>query len=406
MNKNRVVITGMGVITSIGEGVNEFWNAVINGHCGITEVQSFDTSKHRNHFGAEIKNFNPQKYMSTNKLSRIGRASQLAIAATSMALKDSGISVDQIDRQKIGVSLGTTMGEIQVEEEISTVWVEEGIEKVPQKKFLQYPSGNIPANVSAEFGFNGPNIIIPTACAAGNYAIGYGFEMIKGGKADFMVCGGVDPFSRVAFTGFNRLLSMAPDVCRPFDLNRKGMIVGEGVGILVMEALDSAMKRNAHIYAEILGYGLGCDGHHMTAPHPEGYGGKRAIESALKCAGISVDEIQYISAHGTGTKENDRIETKIIKSVFGHTAKSVPMSSIKSMIGHTMGAASAIEAVLCAMIVKNDVIPPTIHYNNPDPECDLDYVPNVSREHKVNIALSNAYAFGGNDAALLVGKFS
>ncbi len=395
----------MGVISPIGEGISNFWEAVLSGKSGIREVQAFDTARFRTHNGAEVINFDVKNYLNCPSVEKMGRASQFAIAATKSAIEDANIDPEMIRKSNIGVSLGTTMGEIQEEEKVSKIWVESGVDKVPANHFLQYPCGNIPRNVAAVFGLHGPNLMVPTACASGNYAIGYAFDMLKEGKADFMIAGGVDPFSRVAFTGFNRLLSVAPETCQPFDGERKGMIVGEGAGILVMETLESAKKRGASIYAEVLGYGLGCDAHHMTTPHPEGYGGARAIKAALDCAGVTIEDIDYISAHGTGTKENDRIETKIIKKVFKERAKEVPMSSIKSMIGHTMGAASAIEAVLCALVVKNNKIPPTINFKIPDPECDLDYVPNVYRECKVDVALSNAYAFGGNDAALLIGKY-
>ncbi|HEX9062132.1 MAG TPA: beta-ketoacyl-[acyl-carrier-protein] synthase family protein [Clostridia bacterium] len=406
MSGNRVVITGIGVISPIGVGGKAFWESAVKGVCGIGEIKAFDTSKFKNHYGAEVKDFEPENYICSDKMHKMGRASQFAIAASKMAIEDSGLDLKSVNSKRIGVSLGTTMGEIQIEEKISETWVKHGLQEVDSSEFIKYPSGCIPRNVAAEFNFNGPAMMIPTACAAGNYAIGYAFDLLRQGKVDAMVAGGVDPFSRMAFTGFHRLRSIAPSICQPFDLNRKGIIVGEGAGILLMETLDNALKRGANIYAEVLGYGLGCDAHHMTAPHPEGLGGIRAIQAALKCARISSDDIQYVSAHGTGTKENDRIETKIIKSVFKDRAKQVPMSSLKSMIGHTMGAASAIEAVLCTYIVNNDIITPTINYQEPDPECDLDYVPNAAREHKVNIALSNAYAFGGNDAALLIGKFN
>jgi 3-oxoacyl-[acyl-carrier-protein] synthase II len=248
-------------------------------------------------------------------------------------------------------------------------------------------------------------IMIPTACAAGNYAIGYGYDLIQLGKADMVISGGADPFSGIAFTGFNRLLATTPDVCRPFDLNRAGMAVSEGSGMLILERLDHALARGAQIYAEILGYGLGCDAFKMTIPDPEGSGGIMALSRAIKNTGIAVEDIDYISAHGTGTGENDKIETAIVKAVLKDNAYKIPMSSIKSMLGHTMGAASAIEAAACAMMIRNNVMLPTINYKDPDPECDLDCVPNTSREAEVNTVISNAYAFAGNCSALVLRKF-
>lgn len=404
--RRRVVVTGTGVVSPVGEGTEEFWNSIISGKSGVDKVKSFDVSKFKTKYAAEIKNFSPEKYMKKSNIHKIGRCSQFAIAASKMALEQARIGESCIKSNQIGISLGTTMGEIQVEEEVSKRWVKEGLKFVPKSLFDKYPSVRIPQNLAAEFGFVGPNIIIPTACAAGNYAIGYAFDLIRYQKIDMALAGGVDPLSRVAFTGFNRLLSSAPFVCQPFDKNRKGIIVGEGAGILFLESLESAIKRGVDIIAEVLGYGLGCDAYHMTAPSPDGKGGIKAINDALKFSGVTKERIDYISAHGTGTRENDRIETKIIKKAFGERAKKIPVSSIKSMIGHTMGAASGIEAVTCAYVVKNDLIPPTINYCDVDSECDLDYVPNKFREQKVDIALSNAYAFGGNDAVLLIGKYN
>jgi len=240
------------------------------------------------------------------------------------------------------------------------------------------------------------------ACSAGNYSIGYAFDLIRSGKADVMLAGGVDAFSRVNLVGFSRLYAMAPEVCRPFDLNREGMLVGEGAGMLLLETLDSALKRKATIYAEILGYGLSCDAYHMTAPKEEGI--VECMRRGIKEAGIKIEDVDYISAHGTGTVQNDKTECSAIKKVFGAKYKEIPISSIKSMLGHTMGAASAIEAISCCLTIKEGVIAPTINYQTPDPECDVDCVPNHSRKAEVNIAFNNSYAFGGNNACLVFKK--
>ena len=242
-----------------------------------------------------------------------------------------------------------------------------------------------------------------TACAAGNYAISYGYDLIRSGRADIVIAGASDPISRIEFTGFNQFSAVAPEKCQPFDKNRKGMMLAEGAGILVLESIENALRRKAHIYAEILGYGLSCDAYHMTNASAEGIA--ECMRKALKESDITKEDVDYISAHGTGTKANDRNECAAIREVFGSRYKEVPISSIKSMLGHTMGAASAIEAITCALVVKNDIIPPTINFETPDPLCDIDCVPNQARKHKVNIAMNNSYAFGGNNASLVLRKF-
>ena len=405
MNK-RVVITGVGMITPIGSGKDVFWNALIAGISGVDEVSCIDTSGYKVHKGCEVKHFNYSDYIKNTVLKKIGKASQFAIAATKLALNDAGLILNNIDLERIGVSVGTTAGEIQILEKVNYIRYKEGEDKVDPDLFLMHPCNNIPANVAIEFGFKGPNTIIPTACAAGNYAIGYAYDLIKFGRVDMMMAGGSDPFSKVAYTGFARLGAIAPEICQPFDKNRKGMMVGEGAGMLLLESLDHAVKRNANIYAEIIGYGLSCDAYHITIPHPDGEGVVSAMKKALKSASLKPEDVQYISAHGTGTPANDKAETISIKKVFGNKPEHLAISSIKSMIGHTMGAASAIEAITCALVVQNDIIPPTINYETPDPECDLDYVPNVMRKQQVTIALNNAHAFGGNNSCLVVKKFT
>lgn len=401
----RIVITGLGTITPIGSGKEAFWEALLAGKSGVDDVRCFDTSHHRVHKGCEVRDFDFRQYTKNGALEKLGRGSQLAIAATRLALEDSGLEPDAIEPERIGVSVGTTGGEIQILEKINLLRYEQDEDYVDSALFLKHPCNNIPANIAKEFGFKGPNTIIPTACAAGNYAIGYAYDLIKLGRADVMLAGGSDPFSKVAFTGFSRLGAVAPDICQPFDKNRKGMIIGEGAGILVLEPLDKALVRGANIYAEVIGYGLSCDGYHITTPHPGGDGVVSSVKKALKSAGIRPEDVQYINAHGTGTIANDRAETISIKKVFNEHAKRLLVSSIKSMLGHTMGAASAIEAITCALVVSNDVVPPTINYITKDPECDLDYVPNVKREHRVDVALNTAYAFGGNNSCLVVKKF-
>jgi len=402
----RIVITGMGVISPIGNKKDAFWNALISGTSGVSDVTSFDTSVFKVHKGCFVKDFNYDDYVSNGSGREIGKGSQFAIAAAKLAIEDSNVGLNNIDPERAGVSIGTTAGEIQILEKVNYVRHEKGDDSVDPGLFLKHPCVNMPSNISIEFGFKGPSTIIPTACAAGNYAIGYACDLIKLGRADIMLAGGSDPFSKVAFVGFSRLNAIAPDICQPFDKDRKGLLVGEGAGMLVLESLEGALARNANIYAEILGYGLSCDGYHITIPHPEGDGVTSAMEKALESAKIKPEDVQYMSAHGTGTVANDKAETISIKKVFGEHAKKLAISSIKSMLGHTMGAASAIEAVACALSIKEGVVPPTINYETKDPECDLDFVPNVKREMQVDIAMNNAYAFGGNNSSLILKKFT
>jgi 3-oxoacyl-[acyl-carrier-protein] synthase II len=335
----------------------------------------------------------------------MGRGSQLAIAAARMAVEDAGLDLSRRDRSRIGVSMGTTSGEPGFIEKYNDIRKAEGLEAIPGDMFPKYPCNVIPSNVAIEFDLHGPCLMIPTACAAGNYAIGYGFDALRLGRADLMLAGGADPFSRITYMGFARLGAIAPERCQPFDKNRKGMVPGEGAAILVLEPLDAALARGAKIYAEVLGYGVSCDSHHMTAAHPQGDGAIRAMEMALRESGKNIEDVDYISAHGTGTPTNDRVEAIAVTTLFGARAPQVPMSSIKSMLGHTMGAASAIEAAACTLALETGVIPPTINFEEPDPGADLDYVPNAARQTDPKLVLNNAYAFGGNNASLCLARY-
>jgi 3-oxoacyl-[acyl-carrier-protein] synthase II len=308
---------------------------------------------------------------------------------------------ETISNKRVGICIGTTSGSGQVIEEIDDKLIAN--DHLDENLIYQLPTQSTPAIVAKELNFAGHNYIFSTACAAGNYAIGYGYDLITLKRADIVLAGGVDSFSRISFTGFNQFSAVAPDKCRPFDKNRKGMMVAEGAGMLVLESLENALQRNAPIYAEILGYGLSCDAHHMTTSSIAGIAS--CMKKAMGEACISPEDVDYINAHGTGTLTNDRHECAAIKEVFGSRHNKIPISSIKSMLGHTMGAASALEAVTCALVVKNDIIPPTVNYETPDPECDIDCVPNEARKHTVNIALNNSYAFGGNNASLVLKKF-
>ncbi|MEW6003339.1 MAG: beta-ketoacyl-[acyl-carrier-protein] synthase family protein, partial [Nitrospirota bacterium] len=392
LNNCRVVITGLGVISSIGIGWQEFWENLLKGKSGISPVISFDTTNHFTHNGGEVKNFKPEEFIPKNKIDTLSRASQIALAAAKLAMKDSRLSKDVIPDLKIGTCIGTTTGSIQVIEHINDRMINNL--EIDNDLISQLPPYTTPATVAKDSSIHGPNMMLSTACAAGNYAIGYGCDLIRFDSADIILAGASDPFSRISFTGFNQFSAVSPEKCQPFDKNRKGMMVAEGAGILVLESLESALKRNASIYAEILGYGLSCDAQHMTQPSVEGV--SMCMIKALKESGVGIEDVDYISAHGTGTQANDKTECAAIKEVFGSRYNKIPISSIKSMLGHTMGAASALEAIACVLAVKNDIIPPTINFEMPDPECDIDCVPNEARKHIVNIALNNSYAFGGN----------
>jgi len=402
-DKHRVVITGLGVVSAIGIGKEAFWEACIKGKSGISEITSFDTSAFKCHRGGEVKNFNPQDFIPKRRVRFLGRASQMAISASSLALDDAGLTSKNLPKAKTGVIIGTTIGEKPLEELVQT-WTMGGLKEIDRRRILQSSVNNISANTAIYFKAQGQNYMFSTACAAGNYAVGYGFDLIRSGSLHYVLAGGSDSFFYVAFLGFQRLYAMAQEKCQPFDKNRKGMMLGEGAGMLIMERLDLALKRNANIYAEVSGYGLACDAYHPTAPDPDGI--VKTMEKALKECGLTYRDVDYISAHGTGTPTNDKIECQSIKKVFKDRYKDVCVSSIKSMLGHAMGAASAIEAIACCLIVKQDLIPPTINFETPDPECDIDCVPNQARKKIVNVALNNGFAFGGNNACVVIKKFN
>lgn len=403
MNK-RVVITGLGVISSIGIGWQEFWDSLIKGKSGISPVSSFDTTHHFTHNGGEVKNFNPEEFIQKDKINSLSRASQLALAAAKLAMEDTKLSPEEISDILIGTCIGTTMGSVQTVEIIDELIVSGNNADLSDELICRVPTHSSPSMVAKSFNFLGPSMMFSNACAAGNYAVGYGFDLIRFGRADIVFAGGSEPLSKVAFTGFNQFSAVAPEKCQPFDKNRKGMMVAEGAGLLVLESLENALRRNVPVYAEILGYGLSCDAKHMTSPSVEGI--SQCMVKALEEAGIGREDVDYISAHGTGTLNNDRAECAAIKEVFGPRYKDIPVSSIKSMLGHTMGAASALEAIACCLAAKNDLVPPTINFETPDPECDIDCVPNQARKQIVNIALNNSYAFGGNNASLVLKKYS
>jgi len=395
----RIAVTGLGAVTPVGTGKDEVWASLLAGRLGFAPVESFDTKAFNVHMGAEVQGFSPVPYVLRLDPQRMGRASQLAIAAARLALADADLGA--VTSELAGVAMGTTSGEPREVERFDDRYLAGELDAVGAEFMTRYPCHMIAAHVARELGFGGINTMIPAACAAGNYALAHAVDALRAGRAELMLAGGADAFSRITYAGFARLGAIAPERCQPFDRRRQGMIPGEGAAVLVLEPLDAARRRGARIYAEVAGYGLSCDAHHMTAAHPEGDGAVRAMSRALADAGVAPAEVSYISAHGTGTPTNDRLEALAVGRVFGAGTR-VPISSIKSMLGHTMGAASAIEAAVCALAVATDEIPPTMGLE--DPENDLDYVPNAARRLRVEVAMNNAYAFGGNNASTIFRK--
>ncbi len=394
-----MVITGLGPISSVGVGREGFWEALLEGRDGSSEVSSFETSAFTVHRACELDDVRLLgREARPAGVDDPGRASLLAIEATRLALEDAGFETPP---ESAGVIVGTTGGEIQVLEHMNAARAESREESIAAREFVKHPCHVISGSVANAFGMWGANLVVPTACAAGNYAVSIARGWVRAGPADVVLAGGCDPLSRVAFTGFARLGAIAPDYCRPFDRERRGLLIGEGAGMVVVESLRSARRRGARIYAEVAGEGFTCDAHHMTMPQPEGRGIRLAMKRALQDARLTPDAIDYVSAHGTGTKANDKIESAAIRGLFGER-EPAPVSSIKSMIGHTMGAASALETIACCLAIETGSIPPTIHHETPDPECEVDVVPNEARRHHVDVALNNAFAFGGNNSCLVL----
>ncbi|MDP2922874.1 MAG: beta-ketoacyl-[acyl-carrier-protein] synthase family protein [Candidatus Omnitrophota bacterium] len=396
MNK-KVVVTGIGVVTSIGIGREDFWKNLTAGKSGISKVTLFDTSKFKRSNAGEIKNFTPSDFIPKNIVQFLGRASQFAIASTKLALEDAQLNLANVRECNPAVIIGTTMAESSVIDFSGEMFIRDRWEEISAQLLMSTFSPSIARNIGCFFGFKGTNLLIPNACAAANYAVGYGYDLIQKGEIDIAIVGGAEALSRVAFQGFQRLYAMAPQVCAPFDKNRQGMLLGEGAGILILESLERAKERNAPIYAQVDGYGLSCDAFNMTIPNRVGI--RKAMQKAIQNSQTSIDEIGYISAHGTGTIQNDKEESGAIKELFGE--KRVAVSSIKSMLGHTMGAASALEAIACCLALKEEMAPPTINFKTADPDCDIDCVSNQARKLSFKKALNNGFAFGGNNCCVV-----
>ncbi|HKP94808.1 MAG TPA: beta-ketoacyl-[acyl-carrier-protein] synthase family protein [Fibrobacteria bacterium] len=400
MEKQRVVITGLGAVSGIGFGIKDFTDGLRRGASAVSKITAFDTTGFSSKNGGQVHGFEPRKWIKRQSPGSLGRSSQFSVASARMAIEDADIDEGLLSSKLCGVSVGTTDGESQVIDQLTETWVKEGMSSLAPRLIRQVPAHNLSQSIAQEFRLKGGAITIPTACAAGNYAIGYAYDRISVGEVDFMLCGGADSLCRKTFAGFYRLGTIAPEVCQPFDRDRKGILTGEGAGILFLESLESALARGARIYAEILGYGINCDADHMVAPNRKSIA--NCIRNAHRNAGIESSEVDYISAHGTGTMANDVTESGAIKEVFG--ARLPPVSSIKSMLGHTMGAASALASIACAVAVKEGFIPPTINHVTTDPECVPDCVPNYARPADLRIVQNNAFAFGGNNCITVYGK--
>ncbi|ABN52166.1 MAG TPA: beta-ketoacyl-[acyl-carrier-protein] synthase II [Hungateiclostridium thermocellum] len=409
--KRRVVVTGLGVVSALGTEIDEFWNAIKEGKCGITMVTKFDASNMPTKVAAEIKDFDPTKYIDKKEAKRMDPYCQYAMAASKMAVEMSGLDLDKVDKNKFGVIVGSGIGGITTFEEQFRVYIEKGPGRVSPFFIPMMISNMAAGQIAMQFGAKGFNECVVTACATSANAIGDAFKVIQRGDADVIITGGSEaPITPLSFAGFCSMKAMTTTedpalACRPFDAERNGFVMGEGAAILVLEELEHALKRGANILAEIVGYGVTNDAYHITAPAPEGEGAARCMKMAIDDAGIKPEDIDYINAHGTSTEYNDKFETAAIKTVFGEHARKLAVSSTKSMTGHLLGAAGAIEAIITVLSIKDGFLPPTINYRTPDPECDLDYVPNKGRSADITYALSNSLGFGGHNVTIVFKKF-
>lgn len=410
--ERRVVITGLGLITSLGIGVEETWSNLCAGKSGISEITRFDASDYGTRIAGEVKDFRPEDFLSLKEAKRTQLFIAYAVAASRMALEDSGLVIDSSNQNRVGVLTGCGLGGLEILERSNRVIETQGPKRVTPFLIPLMIGNMAPGMVSIHLGAKGPNLSIATACAAGTHAVGDAFKIIKHGAADAMITGGVESVitpTCIAGFGAMRALSTRNDepekASRPFDRDRDGFVVGEGCGIVILETLDGALERGARIYGEICGFGMSGDGFHMSAPAPEGEGAARCMAAALDDAGISYTEMDYINAHGTSTDLNDVLETLAIKTVFKEKAPLIPISSTKSMTGHLLGGAGGIETVFTALTVHTGLIPPTINLDNPDKQCDLDYVPHIARKAGVETAMSNSFGFGGTNASIIIKKY-
>ncbi|NBD22501.1 beta-ketoacyl-ACP synthase II [Paenibacillus glycinis] len=410
--KQRVVVTGMGVMTSLGSELETFWGNLLEGKSGVSLIEAFDVSEYPTRIAAEIKNFNPEEYgIDKKEARRMDRFVQFAVVASQLAVKDAGINIGaEVDAERVGVMIGSGIGGLGTWEDQHNILLEKGPKRVSPFFIPMMIANMASGQVSMATGAKGPNSTAVTACATGTHSIGDSFKLIQRGDADLMICGGAEATIRpTGLAGFCSMRAMSTrneepaKASRPFDVDRDGFVMGEGSGVLVLESLEHAQKRGAHIYAEVIGYGMSGDAHHMTEPDPDG--AARCMAKALRDGGLEPAQIDYINAHGTSTSIGDKSETTAIKKTFGDHAYKLAVSSTKSMTGHLLGAAGGVEAVILGLTLQNGIIPPTINLDNQDPECDLDYVPNVPRNADVQYALSNSFGFGGHNATIVMKKY-
>lgn len=408
----RVVVTGLGVVSPVGSSIDKFWSSLCEGRGGVGFITAFDASDFDSKIAAEVKDFDPSLFISAKDIKRLEKFVQYALAASFMAVQDSELDIPKLDPYRIGVLVGSGIGSLRIIEEQHKVFLEKGPSRLTPYLIPMLIVNMAPGYIAINLRVKGPNSCVATACATGSHAIGDAYRIIQRGDADIMIAGGTEScVTHLGIGGFCAMKALStrnddPEhASRPFDRDRDGFVMGEGAGIVILEELEHAKKRQAKIYAEVAGYGMTADAYHMTAPCPDGDGAAKAMERALSDAKISPEDISYINAHGTSTQLNDKIETLAIKSVFRAYAKKVPISSTKSMTGHLLGAAGGVEFIVCCLSICHNIIPPTINYATPDPDCDLDYCPNIARKIPVNVSLSNSLGFGGHNATLIAKKF-
>jgi len=412
-NDRRVVITGLGAVTPIGNDVETFWSNLKNGVSGIRCIESFDVSSYDCRIAGEVRDFDPKPYFKNPKdVRRTDRFAQLAMAAANMAMHDAGVDLEKVNHDRFGVIVSSGIGGLRTLQDQHNILITKGPSRTSPFTIPMLISNMASGLISMEFGLRGPNLCIVTACATSNNAIGESWRMIKFGDADIFLAGGSEAsIVAIGLAGFSAMKALStrndePErASRPFDRDRDGFVMSEGAGVVVVESLEHAKARGAKIYCELAGYGLSADAHHMTAPPPKGEGAARAMKMALDHAGLGIEDVDYINAHATSTGLGDISETHAIKSLFGERAYSIPISATKSMTGHLLGGAGAVEMAACALSIRDSVIPPTINLENPDPECDLDYTANKARESKVRVALNNSFGFGGHNATLVARAF-
>ena len=412
MDKKRVVVTGVGLITPLGIGVEDSWNSIIAGRAGIRRITHFDSSNFPTQIAGEVEGFNPEDYIEPKEIKKMDRFIHFAIATATMAINDSGLKITDGNAEKVGVIVGSGIGGLHAIEHYHSVFLEKGPRRISPFFIPMLVINLASGQISIKFGAKGPNSAVATACATGSHSIGDAYKIIQRGDADAMIAGGTEAvITPLGIGGFNAMKALSTrndepgKASRPFDIDRDGFVMGEGSGIVILESLESAMDRGVRIYAEIVGYGMTADAYHITSPAPGGEGAARCMQMTLKDGSVDPSEVDYINAHGTSTKYGDEIETNAIKTVFREHSYKVAISSTKSMIGHLLGAAGGVEAVITILSIYNDIITPTINLDKADPECDLDYVPYKSRKMTINYALTNSFGFGGTNACLLFKKF-